>query len=130
MDSQATRLAKTYVRIYGPPLMKALKALEGVAVEMSKQREVKFSHKCIPYPTRMQVDNRDWNNYLNNLKNTYTDCYEPAKIISDAKQLLGDHDFMFEWVEKKPTMKQLENLIERIDKALEGVGVHYTLTTE
>ncbi len=110
--------------------MKALQALEGVAVEMSKEKEVKFSHKCIPYPTRMQADNRDWNNYLNNLKNTYVDCYEPAKIISDAKQLLGDHDFMFEWVEKKPTMKQLENLIERIDKALEGVGVHYTLTTE
>jgi len=123
-------LAKTYVRIYGPPLMKALQALEGVAVEASKEKEVKFSHKCIPYPTRMQADNRDWQNYLNNLKNTYVDCYEPAKIISDAKQLLGEHDFMFEWVEKKPTMKQLESLIEKIDKALTGVGVHYTLTTE
>jgi hypothetical protein len=123
-------LAKTYVRIYGPPLMKALKALEGVAIEMSKEKEIKFSHKCIPYPTRMQADNRDWSTYLNNLKNTYVDCYEPAKIISDAKQLLGDHDFMFEWVEKKPTMKQLEDLIEKIDKALAGMGVRYTLTTE
>ena len=123
-------MAKTYVRIYGPPLMKALKALEGVAVEMSKEKEVKFSHKCIPYPTRMQSDNRDWSNYLNNLKNTYVDCYEPAKIISDARQLLGDHDFMFEWVEKKPAMKQLEGLIEKIDKALTGMGVRYTLTTE
>jgi hypothetical protein len=37
---------------------------------------------------------------------------------------------MFEWVEKKPTLKQLENLIEKIDTALTGVGVHYTLTTE
>jgi len=27
-------------------------------------------------------------------------------------------------------MKQLENLIEKIDKTLTGVGVHYTLTTE
>jgi len=122
-------LAKTYVRIYGPPLMKALQALEGVAVEMSKEREVKFSHKCIPYPTRLQADNRDWNNYLNNLKNTYVDCYEPAKIISDAHQTLGDHDFMFEWAEK-PTLKQLESLIEKIDAALGGIGVHYTLTTE
>ncbi|MCX6656706.1 MAG: hypothetical protein NTY03_16545 [Candidatus Bathyarchaeota archaeon] len=64
------------------------------------------------------------------MKNTYVDCYEPAKIISDAKQLLGDHDFMFEWVEKKPTMKQLEGLIEKIDKALIGMGVRYTLTPE
>ena len=30
--------------------MKALHALEGVAVEMSKEREIRFSHKCIPYP--------------------------------------------------------------------------------
>ncbi len=122
-------MAKTYVRIYGPPLMKALQALEGVAVEMSKEREVKFSHKCIPYPTRLQADNRDWNNYLNNLKNTYVDCYEPAKIISDAHQTLGDQDFMFEWAEK-PTLKQLESLIEKVDTALGGLGVHYTLTTE
>jgi len=127
-------LAKTYIRIYGPPLMKALQALEGVAIDISKERQVKFSHKCIPYPTRMQsgdpqLVSRDWQNYLNNLKQSYVDCYEPEKIISEAKQLLGDHDFMFEWVDK-PTLKQVEGLIERIDVALAGTGVHYTLTTE
>jgi len=109
--------------------MKALKALEGVAVEMSKTREVKFSHKCIPYPTRTQTDSRDWDNYLKNLKNTYVECYEPQKIISDAKQLMGEEDFMFEWTEK-PSMKQVEDLIGRIDKALAGMGVLYTLKTE
>jgi len=115
--------------LYGPPLMKALKALEGVAVEMSKTREVKFSHKCIPYPTRTQTDSRDWDTYLKNLKNTYVDCYEPQKIISDAKQLMGEEDFMFEWTEK-PSMKQVEDLIGRIDEALAGMGALYTLKTE
>ena len=123
-------MAKTYVRIYGPPLMKALQALEGVAVGMSKEREVKFSHKCIPYPSRIQTDDRSWQNYLNTLKNTYVDCYEPQKIISDAKQLLGENDFMFEWVEKKPTLKQMENLIEKIDQTLLGLGVYYTIKTD
>ena len=122
-------MAKTYVRLYGPPLMKALNALEGVAVELSKTTEVKFSHKCIPYPTRTQTDKRDWNTYLNTLKNTYVECYEPQKIISDAKQIMGDEDFMFEWTEK-PTMKQVEDLIGRIDEALAGMGVLYTLKTE
>jgi len=122
-------MTKTYVRIYGPPLMKALKALEGVAVEMSKATEVKFSHKCVPYPTRLQSDKRDWNNYLKNLSQTYTDCYEPQKIISDASMTLGDSDFVFEWSDK-PTMKKVQDLIEKIDDALAGVGVHYTLTTE
>ena len=122
-------MAKTYVRIYGPPLLKAIKTLEGVAVDMSKATEVKFSHKCVPYPTRLQSDKRDWNNYLKNLKNTYTDCYEPQKIISDASITLGEYDFMFEWTEK-PTMKKIQGLIEKIDGALGDLGVHYSLTTE
>ena len=123
-------MAKTYVRIYGPPLMKALQALEGVAVNISKEKEIKFSHKCIPYPTRLQKDDISWQNYLNTLKNTYVDCYEPQKIIADAKQIVGENDFMFEWVEKKPTLKQLENLIERIDNALSELGVLYTIKTD
>ena len=122
-------MAKTYVRIYGPPLLKAIKTLEGVAVDMSKATEVKFSHKCVPYPTRLQSDKRDWNNYLKNLKNTYTDCYESQKIISDASMTLGEYDFMFEWTEK-PTMKKIQGLIEKIDGALGELGVYYSLTTE
>jgi len=122
-------MAKTYVRIFGPPLLKAIKALEGVAVDMSKAIEIKFSHKCVPYPTRLQSDKRDWNNYLKNLKNTYTDCYEPQKIISDASMTLGEYDFVFEWTEK-PSMKKILGLIENIDGALGDLGVHYSLTTE
>lgn len=122
-------MTKTYIRIFGPPLLKAIKALEGVAVDMSKATEVKFSHKCVPYPTRLQSDKRDWNNYLKNLRNTYTDCYEPQKIISDASMTLGEYDFMFEWTEK-PTMKNIQGLIEKIDGSLGDLGVYYSLTTE
>lgn len=122
-------MAKTYVRIFGPPLLKAIKALEGVAVDMSKTIEVKFSHKCVPYPTRMQSDKRDWDSYLKNLKNTYKDCYEPQKIISDASMTLGEYDFVFEWTEK-PSMKKVQGLIERIDVALGDLGAHYSLTTK
>jgi hypothetical protein len=122
-------MAKTYVRIYGPPLMKAIRVLEGVAVEMSKATEVKFSHKCVPYPTRMQSDKNDWNNYLKNLSNTYKDCYEPVKIISDASMTLGEYDFVYEWV-SMPSMKRVQDLIEKIDAALADVGVLYTLKTE
>ena len=121
-------MAKTYIKLYGPPIIKALQALEGVAVEMSKEREVKFSHKCIPYPTRMQTDNRDWNAYLKNLSKTYVDCYEPQKLISEAKELIGEYDFVFEWADK-PGFKQVESLITKIDKALTGLGVFYTLET-
>ena len=109
--------------------MKAIRALEGVAVDLSKATEVKFSHKCVPYPTRMQSDKNDWNSYLKNLSNTYKDCYEPVKIISDASMTLGEYDFVFEWV-SMPSMKRVQDLIEKIDVTLADVGVLYTLKTE
>jgi len=122
-------MVKSYVRLYGPPLLKALRALEGVAVEMSKKTTLKFSHKCVPYPTRLQSNVNDWNTYLKNLQKTYVDCYEPEKIISDASMTLGDYDFVFEWG-IKPSMNDVEELISKIDSALAEVGVRYTITTE
>ncbi|HDJ21657.1 MAG TPA: hypothetical protein ENF19_00450, partial [Candidatus Bathyarchaeota archaeon] len=122
-------MVKSSVRIYGPPLLKAIRALEGVAVEMSNKTRLKFSHKCIPYPTRLQSDRNDWESYLKNLQKTYQDCYEPEKIISDASMTLGEYDFVFEWSEK-PNLDQVQELIEKIDEALAKVGVLYTITTE
>ncbi len=122
-------MARSYVKIYGPPVMKAIKALEGVAVEMSKATDVKFSHKCLPYPDRYQSNTKDWNQYLNNMERMYVDCYEPVKLISESHQLLGEYDFFYEWTEE-PKMAQIEELLEKIDGALEGLGCSYTLTTK
>ena len=122
-------MVRSYIRVYGPPLLKAIRALEAIAVEMSKAVDVKFSHACIPYPSRMQSDTRDWNQYLNNMKKMYVDCYEPVKIISNASEMLGDFDFFFEWT-GTPTMEQIENLIEKIDNALVELGCYYSVTTE
>jgi hypothetical protein len=122
-------MVKSYVRIYGPPLLKAIKVLEGVAVDMSNKTEVKFSHKCVPYPTRLQSDKNDWNAYLKNMQKTYTNCYEPEKILSDASMTLGDYDFVFEWT-SKPSIAKIEDLIAVVDTALAEVGVLYTMTTE
>lgn len=126
---------KSYVRIYGPPLREAIDKLEEVAVDMSKSKEVKFSHRCIPYPRsrerprEYQSSDRDWNNYIEGMKNRYVECYEPVKLISKATEMIGEYDFMFDW-QKKPTMEQVQDLIERIDEALEDTGVYYTLTTK
>ncbi len=122
-------MVRSYVKVYGPPVLKAIKALEAVAVEMSKAVDLKFSHKCIPFPRHLQSDTRDFEQYLQNMKRTYVDCYEPVKIISDATQMLGEHDFFFEWSEE-PSLEQLETLIEKIDGALKGLGCYYTITTK
>jgi hypothetical protein len=122
-------MARSYVRVYGPPLTEAINALEAVAVKLSKTTEVKFSHKCLPYPSTMQSNTIDWDAYLKNMTKTYVDCYEPVKIISKAHTMLGEYDFFYEWV-KKPTMKQVEDLLGKIDEAFDGLGCYYTLTTK
>ncbi len=122
-------MARSYVKVYGPPVLKAIKALEAVAVEMSKSTKVKFSHKCLPYPNRYQGNTRDWNQYLKNMQNMYVDCYEPVKLISESQQLLGEYDFFYEWTEE-PKMAQVQDLLQKIDDALEGLGCNYTLTTK
>ncbi len=122
-------MVTSYVKIYGPPVLKAVKALEAVAVDLSKATGVKFNHKCLPYPNRMQSNTRDFEQYLKNMQRMYVDCYEPVKLISDSHQMLGEYDFLFEWVEK-PTMAKIEGLLEKIDDALKDLGCHYTLKTE
>lgn len=122
-------MARSYVRIYGPPMLKAINALEAVAVEMSKAIDIRFSHKCLPYPRATQAETRDWQRYLQRMKNTYVKCYEPVRLISEAHTMLGDYDFFFEWSEE-PTMEQLENLVGKIDEELKGLGCNYTITTK
>ncbi len=63
------------------------------------------------------------------MERMYVDCYEPVKLISDSHQLLGEYDFFYEWTEE-PKMAQIEELLEKIDGALEGLGCSYTLTTK
>lgn len=122
-------MVKSYVKIYGPPMTKAIKALEAVAVEMSKAIEVKFSHRCIPYPRFMQSNTADYGQYLKNMQRTYVDCYEPVKIISEAHQMLGEYDFFFDWTEN-PRINQIEELLGKIDSALGKLGCYYTMTTK
>ena len=122
-------MVTSYIRIYGPPILKAIKALEAVAVEMSKAIDVRFSHKCVPYPRYLGSETRDWEQYIQNMRKTYVDCYEPVRIISRSKEMLGDYDFFFEWSEE-PTIEQVENLIEKIDEALGSIGCNYTITTK
>lgn len=120
-------MVKSYVKIYGPPMIEAIKALEAVAVDMSKATSLKFSHKCLPYPS--QSNTRDWDAYAKNMAKMYVDCYEPVRLISKAHHQLGEYDFFYEW-DEKPDMKRVEELLGKIDEALKGLGCYYTITTK
>lgn len=120
-------MVSSYIKIYGPPVLASIKALEAVAVDMSKATSLKFSHKCLPYP--MQSNTRDWDEYLKNMERMYVDCYEPVRLIIEGQQQLGEYDFVFQWTEK-PSMKKIEDLLGKIDEALKDLGSRYTITTK
>lgn len=120
-------MVRSYIKIYGPPMLQAINALEAVAVDMSKATKLKFSHKCLPY--RSQHSTKDWEAYVKNLERTYVDCYEPVRLISEAHQQLGEYDFFYEW-DKEPNMERVEELLGKIDEALDGLGCYYTITTK
>ena len=124
-----TTMVRSFVRIYGPPVLEAIDALESVAVEVSKTTGIKFSHTCIPYPERLQSNKTDWESFLKKMQDIYVDCYEPLKLISDSSYMLGEYDFFFEW-DDKPSLVEIRGLIGRIDEALKGMGCMYTTTTK
>ncbi len=124
----------SYVKIYGPPLMKALKALEKVAVDMPEVCIMDTNIQAVmdsPADPSIKtedtlLDSVQWAAQYLGGDITKERC---DTIISKSGQKLGEYDFFFEWFEK-PNMGQIEDLIKKIDEALEPLGVKYTLTTK
>ena len=116
---------RSFIKIYGPPMMKALKELQKIAVDMP---EVKIMDKIISggMPNFMEMEYTS--NYFTSLPTTIT-MERSANIISEAGELLGEYDFFFEW-ETGPSMDQLNELIEKVDEALAPLGCRYTITTK
>ena len=122
----------SYIKLYGPPVYDAIKALEKIAIDMP--------NVCI-MDTMMQTQAPDYNerivgtsliqggayDYFMELGNISKERCE--NIISKSGEKLGDHDFFFEWF-KKPNMNELNELIKKIDNALKPLGTQYTITTK
>jgi hypothetical protein len=113
---------KSNVKIYGPPLLKAIRALEKVAIGMP---EVCIWNASLAFSLPV--------NEAHAVEEYFSGIAEVPKkrcgtIISKSGESLGDNDFYFEWF-IKPTMNELHNLIEKIDEALTPLGVKYSLTT-
>lgn len=115
---------KSYVRIYGPPLLKAIKALEKIAVNMP---EVCIMDTMIDSSMPQFNTGEGVMNYFSFAGNmSEKRC---STIISKSGVKMGDFDFVFEWF-KEPKMDQVNMLIEQIDEALAPLGVKYTIATK
>ena len=115
---------KSYIKIYGPPTIKAIKKLQKIAVGMP---EVCIMDTLISQGLPVFETVEDTMGYFGGASEiTVERC---NNIISKSGESLGEYDFYYEWF-TKPNMDQLNGLIEKIDEAMTPLGCKYTITTK
>jgi len=126
----------TYIKVLGPPLLKTIKELEKVAIDMPEVCIMDFIISSeIPQSLAKDlggyfIESRELvSDYFFRGTSTRIPIERCHTIISKSGVNLGDYDFYFEWA-KKPSVKQIEDLVERIDVALAPLSVIYTITTK
>ena len=127
---------KSFLKIYGPPVSKAIKELEKIALDMP---EVCIMSTPItvamgyPGPGGARAGASPAGlSTMEGIMNYFGEGASEERcdtIISKSGESLGEHDFYFEWF-KPPKMDEVVMLIEKIDEVLEKVGVHYTISTK
>lgn len=122
-------MARSYIKIYGPPVAKAIRALEKVAVEFSKITTIRHYDILTP-PSQYFTSQTDVSGYSQMLlPDIEMPINEKIKLISKASDTLGEYDFFFEWGQE-PTKQQVLELIAKIDEALSDCGCRYTIVTK
>ena len=117
---------RSYIKIYGPSILDALKALKKVAIDMPEvcimdiQIEVAAGTNPLDDETAIQQ-------YFVNQDIGVLPTERCGTIISKSGQRVGEYDFYFEWFDPKgPSPAMLNDLIRQIDAALAPTGCKYT----
>ena len=120
---------RSYIKIYGPPILKAIGALEKVAIDMPEVHIMNLMTQMLLGVTSTKIVRADLlMNYFGSIIRIPS-LQRVKTIISKSGTQVGEYDFYFEWV-KNPTIEEYHNLIEKVDNALEPVGCNYTITTK
>ena len=134
---------RSYIKIYGPPILEAIKALQGIAIPMEEVCIMDTIWESggtdiasdIGVPVGMEEASPGLGfsssaveqYFIQNFGSITKERCE--NIISKSGQSVGDYDFYYEWSEE-PSQSQLTELIEKIDNALKPLGCRYTITTK
>jgi len=102
---------KSYIKLFGPSIDKALDALDNLIKELPRGYEYGKAISQIISIIDPSID------------------LMTGKMIRRGWEQLGDYDFIIEWAEI-PSSKEVRSLIKRIDMALLYTGCHYTITTK
>jgi hypothetical protein len=128
---------RSYIKIYGPPILEAIKELEKLAVDMPEVciMDCVIARDLSPQiakelgGTRVQPSGGSVPGFFMQRAGVVVPVERCHNIISKHGQKLGEYDFFFEWYEE-PETSQLNDLIRRIDDALKPLGCLYTITTK
>jgi hypothetical protein len=129
---------KSFIKVYGPPLFKALKALEKVAIDLPEVCIMDHTIAAsVGLPGSGFDDATTSDTTMDSMGGIMTFFGGPSaiseercdSIISKSGESLGVYDFYYEWF-KVPSMAEINSLIEMIDEALAPIGVKYTITTK
>ena len=112
---------RSYIKVYGPPTLKALKALEALAINYPR---VCIMDTVISTGLSTFKKPEEVANFFGDI--TIQRCRD---IISEGVESLGEYDFFFEWFDD-PTMDHLNDLIEKVDGVLKPLKCRYTITTK
>lgn len=122
---------KSYIKIIGPPIVKTIRALEKVAVEMP---EVCIMSTPIEATLGTPFSDTGYGSLGDAVSiNKYFGAEMPEErcnnIISKSGESLGEYDFYFEWF-KNPSIEEINMLIDKVDKAVTETDAKYTITTK
>lgn len=127
----------SYIKLIGPPILKAIKALEKVSIKMPQVCIMNTNIAAAAgFPSGLdpQISGGLFLGDLSLRMNYFGGEEAISKercdtIISKSGESLGEYDFYFEWF-KNPSVEELNSLIEKVDEALAEIGVQYTITTK
>jgi hypothetical protein len=132
-------VTRSYIKIYGPSILEAIRALERISVEIPEVsimnivawREIagriarelsKGSPGLITTMAELAI------NYFD-ASSISLSAERSKSIFSKSGESLGEYDFFFEWF-RKPDKEQIYKLIEKVDEELADLGCRYTITTK
>ncbi len=122
---------RSYIKLYGPPIMKTIQALRKIALEMPQvsimDAEIRYRRPDFEQLFSSNPTDRSDVELFNPPVEVVTK--RKSSIISKSDEELGEYDFFFEWAEK-PTAEECNLLIGKIDEAIAPLGCRYTITTK
>ena len=115
---------KSYIKIYGPPVLASLRALEALAIDTP---EVCIMDTIMAQELPELGQSDAVMDFFSNIGEITVERCD--NIISESGGALGENDFFFEWF-VTPSQDQINELIQKIDDALAPLGARYTITTK